>query len=248
MVRLAAPLAIAIAALGAEPCSEPIDPLDPVEGGFDPCPVAMALVVGDYCPEVRQVCAEWMEPPDIAGDGRCARFEPSQCRAPRVTLRFCIDCDEFTSRDEELPMNRVSFHAAGRLCEAAGKRLCLESEWNFACEGEAMLPYPTGLERDSRHCNFDRMNLLDERGHLRDLRRAVSEVAACSSSFGVHSLVGNVDEWVVRDVTWGPADGALKGGWWLAGRNRCRPATTRHDDDYADIQTGFRCCADAPAP
>ena len=40
---------------------------------------------------------------------------------------------------------------------------------------------------------------------------------------------------------------ALKGGWWMAARNRCRPATTAHDDYYKDIQIGVRCCADAPA-
>jgi hypothetical protein len=38
-----------------------------------------------------------------------------------------------------------------------------------------------------------------------------------------------------------------KGGWWLAGRNRCRPATTAHDEHYCDFQTGFRCCAEAQA-
>jgi formylglycine-generating enzyme required for sulfatase activity len=72
-----------------------------------------------------------------------------------------------------------------------------------------------------------------------------SQVAGCVSPFGVRSLVGNVDEWVVRDVTWGRWESALKGGWWLAGRNRCRPATTAHDEHYRDFQTGFRCCADA---
>jgi len=39
----------------------------------------------------------------------------------------------------------------------------------------------------------------------------------------------------------------LKGGWWMPARNRCRPATTAHDDYYKDIQVGTRCCA-APLP
>jgi hypothetical protein len=46
----------------------------------------------------------------------------------------------------------------------------------------------------------------------------------------------------------GPWASALKGGWWLAGRNRCRPATVAHDERYRDFQTGFRCCADARPP
>jgi hypothetical protein len=32
----------------------------------------------------------------------------------------------------------------------------------------------------------------------------------------------------------------------MSGRNRCRPATTAHDDYYEDIQVGVRCCSDAP--
>ena len=34
------------------------------------------------------------------------------------------------------------------LCDKDGKRLCMETEWELACEGEQMLPYPTGYERD----------------------------------------------------------------------------------------------------
>jgi formylglycine-generating enzyme required for sulfatase activity len=210
-----------------------------------PCDEGMALVDGAYCPKVFEECLAWMEKPSIAGDGRCARFAPSRCLGDRERLRFCIDKDEYVAEGETLPMNLASWTDASRICAAGGKRLCKESEWNFACEGEAMLPYPTGLERDSVRCNFDHMNLLDERGHPRDLRLPPSKVAGCVSPFGVRSLVGNVDEWVLRDVTWGPWRSALKGGWWLAGRNRCRPATTAHHEGYRDFQTGFRCCAAA---
>lgn len=209
------------------------------------CPDGMALVEGEYCPRVRQACLSWIERPTLGGDGRCAQFVPSECLAPRVSERFCIDRDEYTMVGDSLPTRLSSWSDARRVCESQGRRLCLESEWNFACEGEAMLPYPTGLERDHVRCNFDRTDLLDPDGHPRDLRLPSSKVAGCVSPFGVRSLVGNVDEWVVRDVTWGPRRSALKGGWWLAGRNRCRPATTAHDEHYRDFQTGFRCCADA---
>lgn len=213
-----------------------------IEGGhLEP----MLLVQGDYCEVVRQECLVWMEPPSIDGDGRCLRFAPSECIGPRVPMRFFIDRDEYAAPGERLPMNFASWSDARATCERDGKRLCRESEWNFACEGEAMLPYPTGLERDHVRCNFDRVDLYDERGRLRDLRLPAEQVAGCESPFRVRSMVGNVDEWVVRDVTPGPWQSALKGGWWLPGRNRCRPATTAHDEHYRDFQTGFRCCADA---
>ena len=212
------------------------------------CPDAMALVEGEYCKRVHQQCREWMEKPPPNHDGRCARFAPTECVGDRVTMRFCIDRDEYTAPGDTLPTNMASWTDARGVCESIGKRLCRETEWNFACEGEQMLPYPTGLVREHILCNVDRLNLYDARGRPLDLRMKAAEVAGCVSPFGVRSLVGNVDEWVERDVTPGPWRSALKGGWWLAARNRCRPATTAHDEHYRDFQTGFRCCSDARTP
>ena len=42
-----------------------------------------------------------------------------------------------------------------KICQAQGKRLCTEREWNFACEGEEMRPYPYGWSREPK-CNQDR--------------------------------------------------------------------------------------------
>jgi len=36
---------------------------------------------------------------------------------------------------------------------------------------------------------------------------------------------------------------ALKGGWWMPARNRCRPATTAHDNFFKELQIGIRCCS-----
>ena len=204
----------------------------------------MALAAGEYCTAVRETCVEWMEAP-VKGDGRCKRFAPSECTGHRVQRRFCIDKDEFTRKTETLPQTTISWTESKKSCEKSGKRLCDESEWNFACEGPAMLPYPTGPERDSTKCNFDQMRLLDALHKVRDLRMPSASLAACVSPFGVRNMVGNVDEWTNRDVTSGPNHTALKGGWWMAGRNRCRPATTAHSEVYRDFQVGFRCCADA---
>jgi sulfatase modifying factor 1 len=144
-----------------------------------------------------------------------------------------------------LPRTTVAWVDAKWICEKNKKRLCKESEWNFACEGPDMLPYPTGLERPIGACNFDQMKLLDARGAVRDLRKPSASLTACTSPFGVRNLSGNVDEWTVRDVMNGTNRTALKGGWWMAARNRCRPATTAHSEIYRDFQTGFRCCVDA---
>jgi hypothetical protein len=206
----------------------------------------MVLVDGQACTEVRETCVEWEDPPSLAL-ARCARFGPSACVGARVHRRFCIDRDEFTPPGQSLPLGDVSWTEATDVCRRQGRRLCRETEWEFACEGERMLPYPTGYERDPGACNYDRSNLVDPAtGKLRDQREPADALERCVSPFGVRNMSGNVDEWVRRDRTWGEWRSALKGGWWMAARDRCRPATTAHDERFHELQTGVRCCADAP--
>jgi sulfatase modifying factor 1 len=210
------------------------------------CPSAMILVDGDYCTEVRETCLQWDEPPEQTRFARCAKFAPSVCAGNRVHKRFCIDRDEYVREGDSLPLSNVSWTQARTICQKDGKRLCSESEWEFACEGEEMLPYPTGYERDSTVCNFDKTDLINPKtSKLRDLREPPAELDGCKSPFGVRSMTGNVDEWVWRDRTSGEWRSALKGGWWMPARDRCRPATTAHGENFGGLQTGFRCCADA---
>lgn len=115
-----------------------------------------------------------------------------------------------------------------------------------------MRPYPYGWSREPK-CNQDRSDLYTDNPKKRELadRRLASdsaELSECVSPFGVYNMVGNLDEPVLREQARFnyPYRNGLKGGWWMAGRNRCRPATTKHDDHYFDIQVGVRCCADVP--
>ena len=68
------------------------------------------------------------------------------------------------------------------------------------------------------------------------------------SPYGVHDMVGNVDEWVVNVSQAGkPHLSGLKGGYWGPVRTRCRPMTTAHDETFRYYQIGFRCCGEAQA-
>lgn len=237
----------------AAPRPVALPPPPPVEEPSPPCRPEMVLVEGSYCTDVRQDCVRWLDDPALPF-ARCAQYSTkSRCVGKRVPMRFCIDRREYTPPGAELPQNWASFDVASKTCESLGKRICTDSEWNFACEGEAMLPYPYGYERKPV-CNQDRTDLYEKNPHrqvLRDLREPADGRPECRSPFGVENLVGNMDEPVAREgfENNAPFRNALKGGWWMPARNRCRPATTAHDDHFTDIQIGVRCCeAAGPVP
>jgi sulfatase modifying factor 1 len=221
--------------------------------GNGACPDGMVLVEGSYCPEPEQKCIDWMEDPAKFPYARCRAYEqPSTCKVARVPMRFCID--RYEAGDESgLPVGDVSWTQAKAACEAEGKRLCQEQEWVFACEGEEMRPYPYGFVRNPAVCNFEKTEgLVTQQGELADHRQPVTSNPQCLSPFGVQNMVGNIDEWVVLDKPhFSQKNGGrkmmsgLKGGWWGPLRNRCRPTTVDHDELFHELQTGYRCCADA---
>jgi len=239
-------------------------------------------VEGSYCPGAAQKCLEVHEEYEKAqkrqekrkaaggaeermtASERCLRFaEPSVCVSKkRRTLRFCIDRHEWPNHKGELPAVLVSWHDARKACRDAGKRLCTPDEFNFACEGEQMLPYPYGFVRDASKCNIDRPYRRREhkllpwqscqqdatcraRFEALDQRVPSGSMPDCVSPFGVYDMTGNVNEWVERPGQKAPTRSGLKGGWWGPVRCRCRPMTTFHKEDDYGYEAGFRCCQDA---
>jgi sulfatase modifying factor 1 len=240
-------------AKSAEPMADP--PADPaaVTGKQGPCASGMVLVDGDYCPDVDEACLKWIDPPPYQ-NLRCAEFaSPTKCKVARQHRRFCVDRNEYaesvtgTDAKDALPLVNKSWTDAQSICQTRGARLCKESEWEFACEGPDMNPYPYGFKRDSSLCNHDRTDLGGAEEKLTDHRAPISAFPSCVSAFGAHDMIGNVDEWVEREGQTAPHRSSLRGGWWLPGRNRCRAATLHHEETYSAKQVGFRCCADAPA-
>src|SRR5262249_38618822 len=147
---------------------------------------------------------------------RCVRYkEPSECLSKHRPMRFCMDRYEWPNQKGELPMMLVSWRDAKRRCEFIGKRLCSEDEFNFACEGEQMLPYTYGYARDPTACNVDRHYRKREHSLKKwdrcmedprckaevdrlDQRVPSGSMPRCVSPFGIYDLNGNMNEWVVR--------------------------------------------------
>ncbi|MCC6215015.1 MAG: SUMF1/EgtB/PvdO family nonheme iron enzyme [Polyangiaceae bacterium] len=250
------------------PSAAPAGSGDPAGGGGADggvCPPEMALVYGLHCRNAEQRCAEYVKREGGEDDpNRCLRFEePSRCldEGPPRLMRFCMDKWEYPGRKGEKPRVLVDWTTASRLCEEEGKRLCTESEFTFACEGEDMRPYATGYRRDAEQCNIDKPFVTRRRGLLPepqcaantacaeeldrlDGRREVGDGEACASPFGIYELNGNVNEWVSQMWRQPPHRSALKGGWWGPVRNRCRAIAQSHAEDYLGYEVGFRCCSD----
>jgi hypothetical protein len=249
-----APMPTASADAGAPPAKAPseVRPNAILAAALTPqarsaCPEGMALVDGEYCPNVEQRCLEWMDPAGTPYEHfRCKRYaKPAVCHGKREHRRFCIDVVERTEPGTDVPRNKMSWTESKSLCEGDGARLCKTSEWIFACEGEEMRPYPYGWERDANACNVDVMSGLGKVGKLVDHRTPASAHPACVSPFGVHDMAGNVDEWAtVEGLPRGKRE-VMKGSWWLPGRHACRQHQAGHGAYYGGTESGTRCCADA---
>ncbi len=226
----------------------------------------MRVVAGEHCPAPEQVCEAWNEV-NVTGvpqKNQCRRYrEPARCLSARRTpMRFCMDTFEWPNKKGEVPRNLTSWQEAKDLCEAAGKRLCSDVEFTFACEGEAMKPHVTGFVRDGDKCWFDRPyreRTFDFEKHdacaaSQACREALSAIdqrqpaglrPECVSDDGVFDLNGNVNEWVQLPGRGFAKRAGLKGGWWGPVRDRCRPITTFHGESDYGYEVGFRCCKDA---
>jgi hypothetical protein len=245
---------------------------DAALGGRGDCAPGMIVVTGPmkmdgggYLDAVdtlqEATCVDWIQ---RAYPERCERFDRQRWLARSQSMmtqymHFCIDRYEYPNQRGAYPWIMVSWTESSALCTREAKRLCTEAEWTFACEGEEAIPYPYGYERDATACVSDRpsravdaqeLSPRGSSGALAELDRLWQGEASgsrprCKSPFGVYDMVGNVDEWTTSVVR-GERPSILKGGYWGRVRDRCRPSTRAHGEDFIFYQQGFRCCADDP--
>jgi formylglycine-generating enzyme required for sulfatase activity len=249
------------------PPGEPVEETDRREGNRGSCPAGMVEVTGNmvsaWMMDERQqdVCSKWI---NRKFPERCAEFDRTRWLAqihdlPRKPMHFCIDRFEYPNKRGEYPVLFVNWNEANQLCEDDGKRLCSETEWTFACEGEEAMPYPYGYVRDEEACVVDKTwvpyfpkAFSTPEGTMHELDRLWQGAASgarprCKSPFGVYDMTGNVDEWTRSSSTEGRPS-VLKGGYWGPVRTRCRPSTRAHGELHAFYQQGLRCCSSLALP
>lgn len=229
---------------------------EPLEAFILSCPDDMVEVIGNYCESVSQNCLVLDKTVHNAnGYVKCDKFESkTTCLSKTTTkLHFCIDKYEYPNKQNEKPEIMISWNQLKNKCESIGKRLCLDKEWTQACEGNERFPYPYGFERNPNLCNIDKLQkpgfdpskdkMTSDMVSYLD-QRVESGTMNCVSPYGVHDMTGNVDESVVNS-SMKPYKSAEMGGHWVKGaRNRCRPKTIVHNEEFQYYEIGGRCCKD----
>lgn len=215
---------------------------EPGEGG---CPDGMLPVDGAFC--IQRFEASLVD--GSTGESLSPYFNPGTRAVRAVSLRSAV------------PQGYISGTQAAAACEAAGHRLCTDTEWLAACQGSAGDTYPYGDAREEGRCNDHRARhpaveyfgtseswIYSELDHpclsqLPMSLAATGSFAGCETEDGAFDMMGNLHEWTAD-----PA-GTFRGGFYVDTRingEGCLYRTTAHDVGHFDYSTGFRCCADMP--
>jgi formylglycine-generating enzyme len=167
------------------------------------------------------------------------------------------------------PVEMVIWDEATEYCKKSDKRLPTEAEWEYAARGGTTTEYYWGNEFDATKSNFCDSTCISNI-RTKDLSDGFPATAPVGSfpanPFGLHDMVGNVNEWVsdwfserayttsVKDNPQGPVyanrsgrrgggtQKVYRGGSWRTDIDSQRSAWRKgFEADYRLDGTGFRC-------
>jgi formylglycine-generating enzyme required for sulfatase activity len=136
------------------------------------------------------------------------------------------------------PINCVDWAQASAYCNAQGKRLPTEEEWEWAARrGSADTPFPWGTSAPGEQLCWSGVR-------RRDGTCPVAETALGDAAGGVHDLAGNVAEWTLTPFSRGTR--VAKGGAWRSANpaevSAMGPASRGQvPESLRSLAYGFRC-------
>jgi formylglycine-generating enzyme required for sulfatase activity len=193
----------------------------------------------------------------------CGGFACMQTRNESETSNIQFDSANYSVPlvISDFPVTNVTWYGAKAYCEAVGRRLPTEAEWERAARGPNNYIYPWGSAWDGTRASTSRPADGTERTPVQ-----VFALPTGASDFGTLNMAGNVAEWVsdwydsrfygrpeatIPDPT-GPVSGTEKvarGGSWDAVPFFARSV---HRQNWDPLQPtawiGFRCVEDANSP
>lgn len=157
---------------------------------------------------------------------------------PSVPMsEFSIDVYPYPNDPSQAARTGVTQAEASSLCQARGKRLCTELEWERACKGSDNKTFEYGSQYNKDACKPLATNMPDAR-------------AKCVSDVGVKDMHGLVFEWTSSD--WGRGKSGLATVRGSSGASnivheRCAAGEGRAPGTSSN-DIGFRCCAGPTNP
>jgi len=190
------------------------------------------------------------------------RYEASK---PDATSAFKgFDTSKAVSQPGVIPWFPLEYPQAKVACEAAGKRLCTESEILLACEGTQGTLYTYGDDYSATICNgidafcycdSQQCAEVEECPYPRCYNMSVEGVynEGCGAAFHAAptgSFPLCVNEWGAYDINgnvWEMVDTGTGESWWKGGAYNCGNSEWLHQCPgmFQNISAkGFRCCMD----
>ncbi len=180
-----------------------------------------------------------------------------QTLADSETSNITFDSQNYTINPAiaDLPMTNVTWYGAQAFCQAIGRRLPTEAEWERAARGDLGYVYPWGN-------TWSPENSATRRSTSQE-KNSVTSFPTGASPYGVYNMAGNVSEWVsdwyspnfysqpqaAGPDPQGPPTGTEKvtrGGSWDTVPFYTRTVHRQSRDPLSPTASiGFRCVADA---
>ncbi|MCX4239413.1 SUMF1/EgtB/PvdO family nonheme iron enzyme [Paraliomyxa miuraensis] len=178
----------------------------------------------------------YMDPTEVTVSAYAECVTAGHCSVPR-SHDDDERCNYGWQGGDRHPINCVSFEAASRYCEWAGKALPTEQQWVWAAQGGVQeRTYPWGGAPPD--CTHAVIGVGGKPGCGEGRTWAVGSKSDGDSKDGIHDLAGNVREW-----TQGEDQVVTHGGSWeffRLGELRNRASVAIGAED-ARADVGFRC-------